>query len=177
MMQSPRQQSARELYWRQLAQLKADNVYIRLYRDDRSGWVSRLGILRAVASSGSIAAWAIWREYAFVWALVIAASQVADVLKDVFPFARQYQAAGEYMLTLDRLLIDAEMEWSKVFRGDYPEDDILDRRRVLMTLQLEAQRKSFPSGLPPRNQGLWEVAEGEAAAYLSKMYSTGERDD
>jgi hypothetical protein len=169
-MQSPNQQSPRELYWRQLVQLKADSIYIRLYRDNRSKWVSGLGVLKAVASSGSIAAWVVWREYAFIWALIIAASQVADALKNVFPFSRQYHAAGEYMLALDRLLIDAEMEWAKVFKGDYPEDEVLDRRRALMTLQLEAQRKSFPNGLPPRSQFLQEVAEQEAATYLLNMY-------
>lgn len=169
-MQGPSQYSSRELYWRQLIQLKTDSVYVRLYRDNRHKWVSGLGILRAIASSGGIAAWAIWRQYAFVWALIIAASQVADALREVFPFTRQYRAAGEYMLALDRLLIDAEMEWVKVFKGDYPDDDVLDRRRVLMTLQVEAQRKSFPNGLPPRNHTLQRVAEREAAAYLSGMY-------
>lgn len=74
------------------------------------------------------------------------------------------------MLALDRLLIDAEREWAKVFKGDYPEDEILQRRRVRMTLQLEAQRKSFPSGLPPRSHSLREVAERDAAN-LSEMYA------
>jgi hypothetical protein len=165
-------QRARELYWRQLAQLKADSIYMRLYRDNRARWVSGLGILKAVASSGSIALWAIWREYAFVWASIIAASQVADALKDVFPFTRQHKAASEHMLALDRLLIDAELEWTTVFSGNYPDDEVLNRRRALMMLEHEAIRKNFPDGLPRQNEVLREMAEREAAHYLSETYPT-----
>ena len=140
---APSTQRARELYWRQLTQLKTDSVYLRLYRDDRAKWVTRLGILKAVASSGGIAAWVIWKEYAFVWAAIIAASQVADALKEVFPFSRQHKAASEHMLTLDRLLIDAQLEWENVFSGHYPDDEIMNRRHKLMTLQHEAERRNF----------------------------------
>ncbi len=165
-------QRARELYWRQLTQLKADSVYMRLYRDDRARWVRGLGVLKAVASSGGIALWVIWREYAFVWASIIAASQVADALKDVFPVSRQHKATSEHMLTLDRLLIDAELEWTRVGAGNYPDDEVNSRRHALMTLKHEAVRKDFPDGLPPQNATLREMAEQEAADYLLKTYPT-----
>jgi hypothetical protein len=57
-----------QLYFRELFQLKVRCEYTRRYRDTLSTWVTRFAILRAVASSGSIAGWVIWREYAFVWA-------------------------------------------------------------------------------------------------------------
>lgn len=65
-----------------------------------------LGALKAIASCMGIAAWAVWREYAFVWGVVIAASQVADALKDVFPFAKKHKAACEHGMSLERLFID-----------------------------------------------------------------------
>jgi hypothetical protein len=163
-------QRARELYWRQLTQLKTESIYIRLYRDDRAKWVTRLGILKAVASSGGIAAWVIWKEYAFVWASIIAASQVADALKEVFPFSRQHKAASEHMLALDRLLIDSQLEWENVFSGHYPNDEIMNRRHKLMMLQHEAERRNFPDGLPSRNEALWITAQQEARVYLTSTY-------
>ncbi len=74
-----------QLYWTQMIELKVAASYIRHYRDYLGKWVTGLGTLRAIASSGSIAAWALWKEYAFVWGTIIAASQVVDALKDVFP--------------------------------------------------------------------------------------------
>ena len=62
-----------------------------------------------------------------MWATIIAASQVADALKEELPFSRQHRAASEHMLFLDRLLIDTELEWESVFTGRYADDDILNR--------------------------------------------------
>ena len=84
--------------------------YIRRYRDYLGKRVTVLGTLRAIASSGSIAAWALWKEYAFVWGAIIAASQVADALRDVFPFTKKHKAASTHTITLSSIFIDAQLE-------------------------------------------------------------------
>jgi hypothetical protein len=56
-----------QLYWAQMVELKVAACYIRHYRDSLGRRVTAVGTLRAVASSGSIAAWALWKEYVFVW--------------------------------------------------------------------------------------------------------------
>jgi hypothetical protein len=48
-----------QLYWAQMIELKVAACYIRLYRDYLGKRVTALGTLRAIASSGSIAAWAL----------------------------------------------------------------------------------------------------------------------
>jgi hypothetical protein len=82
---SHRQQN---LYWNQMVELKVALEYMRRYRDHAGKRVRALATLKAIASSGGIAAWAIWREHAFVWGAIIAASQLADALKEVFPFTK-----------------------------------------------------------------------------------------
>jgi hypothetical protein len=79
---SHRQQN---LYWNQMVELTVAAEYMRRYRDDAGKRVAALGTLKAIASSGGIAAWVIWKEHAFVWGAIIAASQLADALKEVFP--------------------------------------------------------------------------------------------
>src|ERR1035438_6786117 len=66
-----------KLYWDQMFELKRAVSYIRLYRDSLGKRVTWLGALKAIASCGGIAAWVIWKEYAFVWGAIIAASQLA----------------------------------------------------------------------------------------------------
>jgi hypothetical protein len=87
-----------QLYWAQMIELKVASAYIRRYREYLGKWVTSLGVLRAIASSGGIAAWALWRQYAFVWATVIAASQVTDALRDVFPFIKKHKAASVHTI-------------------------------------------------------------------------------
>src|SRR5579863_5193706 len=97
-----------QLYWAQMVELKVAACYIRYYRDYLGKRVTALGTLRAVASSGSIAAWALWKEYAFVWGAIIAVSQVVDALKDVFPFTKKHKAAIDHAITLASIFIDAQ---------------------------------------------------------------------
>ncbi len=152
-----------------MVELKVAAAYIRRYRDDLGTWVTRLGVLKAVASNGGIAAWVVWREYAFVWGAIIAASQLADVLKEVFPFTKTHRASSEHTVALNSMLIDAQLEWENIFSGRYSDEQISSRRHKLMKLQHDAERKAFPSGLPFKEK-LFAAAQSEAKEYFATMY-------
>jgi hypothetical protein len=158
-----------QLYWNQLIELKVAAAYIRRYRDDLGKWVTCLGTLKAIASSGSIAAWVIWKEYAFLWAAIIAASQVADALKEVFPFTKRHRAASEHAIALESMFIDAQLEWESVFSGRFTNEQISNRRHKLMRLQHDAERHSFPHGLATKAP-LFAEAEAEASDYFETTY-------
>jgi|ERR1035438_289515 hypothetical protein len=158
-----------KLYWDQMFELKRAVSYIRLYRDSLGKRVTWLGALKAIASCGGIAAWVIWKEYAFVWGAIIAASQVADALKDVFPFAKKHKAACEHAITLANLFIDVQLEWESVFSGRYTDDEIMKRLHQLQKLQLDTESRNFPDGLAMQN-ALLDRAKREATDYLASTY-------
>lgn len=158
-----------QLYWNQVIELKVAAVYIRRYRDDLGRWVTGLGTVKAIASSGSIAAWAIWKEYAFLWGMIIAASQVADALKDVFPFTKTHKAASEHTITLGSLFIDAQLEWESIFSGRYTNEQTTNRRHKLMKSQHDAERHNFPHGLATK-ASLFAEAQQEAKDYFTATY-------
>jgi hypothetical protein len=161
-----RQQS---LYWTKMVELRIAASYIRGYRDYLGKWVTTIGVIKAVASSGSIAAWVIWRDHAFVWGAIIAASQVVDALKDVFPVTKRYKAASEHAVALDSLFIDAQLEWESIFSGTHTDAQINTRLHKLRKLQHDAERRSFNDGLPIR-QNLFMQAENEAATFFANTY-------
>lgn len=159
----------KQLYWNELVLLKGAGCYMRLYRDQLGRWVTTTGTLKAIASCGSIAAWAIWKEHAFVWGLIIASSQLADALKDVFPFAKKHKAASEYANALSGLFIDAQLEWDVICLGSHTDEDIVSRLHSLRKFQLEAERQNFPNGAETRNS-IRVQAEHEAELYLKSTY-------
>ena len=158
-----------KLYWDQMFELKVSASYIRLYRDHLGRWVTGLGALKAIASCGGIAAWVVWREYAFAWGAIIAASQLADALKDVFPFAKKHKAACEHASMLAGLFIDVQLEWENIFSGRYTDEEIMKRLHQLRKLQLDAENRSFPDGLAERSV-LLDRAKQDAAEYLAATY-------
>lgn len=165
----PNPHRTQQLYWAQMVGLKVASEYIRHYRDYPGKWTTSLGTIKAVASSGGIAAWAIWREYAFIWGLIIAASQVADALKDVFPFTKKHKAASEHAIALNSLFIDAQLEWESIFAGRYADEEIVRRRHKLMKLQHDAERNSFPDGLA-RRASFFALAQQEAEECFKSTY-------
>lgn len=170
MSNSPNPRRQPDIYWRQMEQLKAASVCIRLYRNRLARWVRGVELVRAVASSGSIAAWAWWKDYPLLWGGIIAGAQVLDATKHVFPFARQHRAASDLTVALELLFIDAQLEWEKIYTGRVPEATIMDRCTKLRKLQLEAERKHFPEGFEP-SQKLIDLATEETRAYVLLTYS------
>jgi hypothetical protein len=158
-----------KLYWDKMFELRVEVSYIRLYRNSLHKRVTALAALKAIASCAGIAAWVVWRQYAFVWGAIIAASQVADALKDVFPFAKRHRAAAELALTLENLFIDVQLEWEGVFSGGYSDDETMNRLHRLRKLKLEVEKRNFPDGLAERVV-LLNRAKQEATEYLASTY-------
>ena len=166
-IQDPHRQQ--RLYWNEMVNLKADASYVRLYRDSQGRWVTWLGALKAIASSTGIAAWVVWREYAFVWGAIIAASQLADALKDVFPFVKKHKAASAHSMTLDNLFNYVQLEWENIFSGRYSDEEIMNRLHRLRKLQLDALQHNFPDGLAEHHRLLVQ-AKQIAETYFKSTY-------
>jgi hypothetical protein len=104
-------------YWLEMQQLRLSAIYVQRYRDSIARMETTVAAIRAITSSGSIGAWVIWRQYAFVWAALIAISQIADALRDVFPFRKRRQALSGWCNALNRLFVDAQRDWDSIASG------------------------------------------------------------
>jgi hypothetical protein len=114
-----------------MVELKQLATFARLYRDDQAKWVKRIGMVKATATSSTIAGWSIWKDYAVVWGVVLALSQLLDALKDYLPHQKQQRAASDLAGIAESLFIDAELEWDDVFRGHLADGDILRKWQTL----------------------------------------------
>ena len=161
---------APDLYWKELQQLKAACVCMRLYRNNLGRWVRAIEVVKAIASSGGIAGWVLWKDYPFLWTGIIAAAQVLDALKGVFPFSKNHRGASDLTIALEVLYIDAEDEWEAIHAGRLPAEAITKRRTKLRKLQLAEEKRFFPDGveLPA---ALIRLATSQANAYFETTFS------
>jgi hypothetical protein len=128
-----------------------------------------LELVKVIASSGGIAGWVVWKDYPFLWSAIIAAAQLLDATKNVFPFAKEHKAASDLTIALELLFIDSQLEWEKIYTGKVPEDDIMEARRKMQRLRLDAERKHFPEGFQPPPK-LIALAVEETQTYMSLTY-------
>lgn len=162
---SPEQAS----YWQDFIQLKLDACYVRDYRNRIGRIETSVATLRAIASSTSIAAWAIWQKHALIWGCIIAASQLVDALRDVFPFRKRRQALSGWSNGLNRLFVEAQREWDLIAAGKMPNKKIQMRAHQLRLKMQRYEETYIPDGLP-RNEKLFQAAQAEMVTFLQSRY-------
>lgn len=82
-----------------------------------------LNIFLAISSSASIGSWIIWKQYDYIWAGIIAISQVLTAAR---PYLNYYKYVKEFNTKLVRfanLQIDFEKLWYQYNNGKVTEDE------------------------------------------------------
>jgi hypothetical protein len=157
-------------YWQEMQQLRLDAIYVREYRDSIAKMETIVAMIRAITSSGSIGAWVIWRQYAFVWAALITIAQIADALRDVFPFRKRRQALSGWCNALNRLFVDAQRDWDIIASGAFSNPKIASLTHQLRQKMQRHEETYIPDGLP-KKQDLFDRAQTEMAQFFRNRYA------
>lgn len=107
-----------------MVQIKAWTFYLDIYAEDSYKWDRRINIYGAIASSSSIAAWTIWQNWSFIWAAIIAISQVLTAIKQYLPFGRRLKYLQPFIEDMKLLYLKMEYDWYKVAAGELSETEI-----------------------------------------------------
>lgn len=146
--------------------LKRDAKYIDLYLE-RTEKIDRCirGFL-AIAASSSIGGWLFFKEYSFLWATIVAGSQVLQVVKEYLPYQTRLKALAGLSQDLNAISLSAENNWYKVASGELYDDDIHDLRFDLKQRKLRALQKHFPVSSLPMQPRLQQRADDETDRYF-----------
>lgn len=114
----------KEQFWKYMQQIQFKIFYLDLYADDAYKKDRAIKGFSAVASSGSIAAWAIWQRWIFGWAVIIAASQVINAVKGYLPYSARLKNIEQAQKPLKLLYNKIEYSWLSVQSGELTEKQI-----------------------------------------------------
>src|SRR5690554_3221033 len=104
-------------YWKEIYQLKVHIAFIELLLE-RSERIDRgLKMFLAIASSSSIGAWVIWKQLSWVWAAIIACSQVVSAIAQYLPYRHRIKAYSSLLNELEEIMIQAEFKWHAIADG------------------------------------------------------------
>ncbi|EJB8506688.1 hypothetical protein MW364_004948 [Vibrio parahaemolyticus] len=164
-------------YWNLLKELKTHSLYIQNFAIEQSRKERTLNIILAITSSTSIAAWAIWKDYAFVWGVIIAISQVITAVKPILPYKKRLDALNALGDSIAKLSLVAERDWYYVAEGQWTEHDIHTKWAELREKSLAAEKKCLGNLTLPRNKKALKQAESEAELYFTSTYNTGDHNE
>lgn len=123
-----------------MVQIKAWIFYLDIYAENSYKWDRRINMYGAIASSSSIAAWAIWKEWSYVWAVIIAISQVLTAIKQYLPFGRRLKYLQPFIEDMKLLYLKMEYDWYKVAGGDLSESENIESKYLKEEILVENEK-------------------------------------
>jgi hypothetical protein len=159
-------------FWKELVQLRAHIDYLSLYRLQCDKVDRGISMLLAVASSGSIAAWAVWREFAMLWGAVIAISQVLSAVRSYLPFEKRLAGVASLASRFESLFVRWEAAWQQVASGELKEEQIAERLFQLKRAKIDIQEKVLKDISLPDNPKFQILAAKRAELYFATLYPT-----
>jgi len=157
-------------YWHLLAEMRIHVFYLHRYAADSEWWDKATNIFLALTSSASIAAWAIWKEFAFIWTTLIALSQVVTAVKPFLPHKQRLKGAVSLCNQLQMIALAMEKDWFSVAEGRLTEEDIHNLTVKYRAQSAAAEQTHFRDLIVPRNDAILGKAEQDAQTYFLRHY-------
>lgn len=160
-----------ERYWTELTQLRGQIIYLKEYRVASEVSERRVNFGVAAISSTSLAVWAVSQSVPWLWALLIAATQVFNSVKHHLPFERRIEEIGRLNGELSNVALYAERKWYAVSEGELTGEEIHSLTFEIRSRKQEAEEEHLSKPLPDKPE-LRERAEQEAERYFGTFYKT-----
>jgi len=106
----------------------------QIYRKRANIIDKTLTIILAVVSSAGVASWAIWNQWAVVWAIIIGASNIANIIKSHLPYEKRIYAMDYMLPKLINLIAEIESYYRRIAlkkEEDIDKDEVNNKIEIL----------------------------------------------
>ncbi|HAQ56690.1 MAG TPA: hypothetical protein DCR44_04760 [Acholeplasmatales bacterium] len=111
-------------YWNFLTQCHFEVLFIEAHKNRSLRLQRAMNIFIAVASSGGIAAWAIWEDLWILWVLILAAFQVLTVIRPQLPTDKRVETLGKLGAVLSIQYLSMEQHWLAISNGTLTDAEV-----------------------------------------------------
>lgn len=159
-----------ERYWKELFELRVHVNYLELYMEKSEFFDKSINIFLAVTSSSSICGWALWQKYSFLWAVLIATSQLISAVKQFLPYKTRLKATCGIMKELEELSTFAEMKWFDVAEGNLTEAEINKLQFDIRAKKTKSVQKHLGTNTLPQKEKILNQAIKLTDIYVNNYY-------
>lgn len=158
-------------YWIYMMEIKANILYLDIYVDYAYKRDIIIKAVCALATSGSIAAWAIWKKFAVAWFIITAVSQVLTVVKGYLPYEIMLKSIASVEKDLKLLYNKIEENWIKVASGKLEEEEINGLLYDFQNRYIKIEEKIFRKRVPLFKKRIEKKAIKQAKIYFEKHFN------
>ena len=155
-------------YWSFMFDLITHIYYLENYLQHYQKIERYLNCFLAIVASASIASWAVWKNFpSFIWASIIALSQVINAIKHLLPFAKREEILRNMLPELRKLLFRCELNYYNVSNGRIT-DSSIHELIIEFKERKQTQATTLDSNVLPINQKFLNEATIMAKTYLQE---------
>lgn len=159
-----------EKYWLELTHIKIYILYLSEYAKRYEKLNILINSLLAISSNSCICGWVIWKSYGFIWAFIIAISQLINAIKYLFPFEKNIKKIMNLKNELEKLFLLAEEKWFDVSEGELSNKKIHELTLNLKREKIKSEQRFFNIKILPENKKLFKKAQSQAKQYFDSTY-------
>jgi hypothetical protein len=163
-----------EKYWEFLKQIRFELYFIDEYIRSTNKPETAVNVITAIASSGSIASWVIWRDLGFVWGIIIAASQLINAVRPLLPYTRRLKLLQSVHGELAKLSLEVEYNWYGISHGDLTQREIHSKLFELKRKREDIDSRHLANHVLPKKPKLEALANTSVDQYLIRNYIGGQ---
>lgn len=158
-------------YWQELYDLKVHTAYLEIYLLKTEKIDTVINAFLAVASSGSIAGWAIWKEQQFIWASIIVLSQFITAIKTFLPYNLRIKNISKVLKEMESISIHYEKNWFYISEGQKTIEETNTLRFEMKEKKSQLMQKYFATNMLPVKKKYLEEAEVIIEANINNYYN------
>lgn len=151
-----------------LSTLIIESYYLHFYYEkvEKSDRYIKAAI--ALTSSTSIASWAIWADLSYLWAVLIAASQVLTTVLPYMQISARKSSLLSMKSKIGSLKVYAEENWINVSAGDLSDQETKKINFAIERKKTKILTDSLGSATLPWDNEILKKSEEAAEIYLQK---------
>lgn len=155
--------------WNGLANIKFRSIYTAKVSRRTHYIGNAYSFFLSFASASSVAAWAIWAAVPYLWAGIVAISQVLHIAKPYLPFSKGARDFIEMSLLYESIYLEYEKLWYDN-RKEVRDEVKLEKRYNDLRQKEHAIDKRFKHVVCPEFKGLIATADAETNNFLTNNF-------
>jgi len=159
----------RDLYLNMITQFKFELYYYEAYFRHACRWDYIIKFALAILTANCIAGWAIWEKYKEVWAIILAVSQVAQLINTLLPYQRRIETIGPLHKELETCYADFENSFIKTLLDKLDDVEANDIRTKYQKQWDDAENTALMKDAIPRIPWLVSSSDREKVRYFRTM--------
>lgn len=160
----------RDKFWTLYTDLVQSRYYYEHYQHHAVCVDRTIQVFTSITAASSIASWFIWNQLNWLWAFLIALSQIINVIYRFLPYSKQIESVQYILPDIKELMNSVDYYWSFIDLNNPAENDINEKILDYKNQYQYLEQKYIDDSIFPPKDSITKKAEDDREKYFFERY-------